>query len=91
MEELISQVSQIEEGKADEKTVAGFGANLDFILEDNDQLQKELAEKITQLEEVMAKEGISIVNKTNSMNISGAGSKGLQDVNAGQGNINISM
>ena len=85
------KLKKIEEDNYDEKTVSGFEANLEFILEDNQQLQKELAEKIKQLEEVMAKEGISIVNKTNTMKISGAGSKGVQDVNSGCGDINISM
>ena len=85
------KLAQIEEGKADEKTVIGIEANLEFILEDNEQLQKELAEKIKQLEEVMAKEGISIVKKSNTMNISGTGNKGIQDVNTNQGDINISM
>ena len=85
------KLAQIEEGKADEKTLAGFEAHLEFILEDNEQLQKELAGKIKQLEEVMAKEGISIVHKTNTMNITGADSKGLQDVNSRQGDVNILM
>ena len=74
------KLAQIEEGKADEKTVIGIEANLEFILEDNEQLQKELAEKIKQLEEVMAKEGISIVKKSNTMNISGDGNISIQDL-----------
>ena len=83
------KLKKIEEDNYDEKTVSGFEANLEFILEDNEQLQKELAEKIKQLEEVMAKEGISITTKANKMNVTGNQNISIQDVSS-NGNINIS-
>ena len=84
------KLKKIEDDDYDEKTVAGFEANLEFILEDNEQLQKELAEKIQQLEQLMAKEGINITTKTNTMNVTGDHNISIQDVDS-KGNINISM
>ena len=83
------KLKQIEEDNYTEETVAGFEANLEFILEDNENLQRELSEKIAELEKLMKQEGMSIIPKTNTMNVTGNDNISFQDVSS-QGNINIS-
>ncbi|RLD74897.1 MAG: hypothetical protein DRJ10_16270 [Bacteroidetes bacterium] len=83
------KLKQIEEDNYTEETVAGFEANLEFILEDNEKLQRELSEKIAELEKLMKQEGMSIIPKTNTMNVTGNDNISFQDVSS-QGNINIS-
>lgn len=83
------KLKQIEEDNYTEETVAGFEANLEFILEDNETLQRELSEKIAELEKLMKQEGMSIIPKTNTMNVTGNDNISFQDVSS-QGNINIS-
>ncbi len=78
----------IAENRHNEETIAGLKANLEFILEDNEDLQKQLAEKIKEVEELMKKEGIQSITKTNTMTTKGDGNINLQDINGGNITIN---
>ena len=60
----------IEQNKHNESTIAGLEANLEFILEDNEDLQKQLSEKVKDLELLMKKEGVDNSVKTNTINVS---------------------
>jgi len=59
-----------------------------MVLEDNEELQQELEAKVKEVEKVAAREGVSIVTKTNTMNVTGNKNISLQDINSG-GNISI--
>jgi len=78
----------IEQNKHNEATIAGLQANLEFILEDNEDLQKQLAEKLKEVEQLMKKEGIQSITKTNTMTTIGDGNINLQDINGGDITIN---
>ncbi len=60
----------IEQNKHTEGTIAGLEANLEFILEDNEDLQKQLAEKLKEVELLMKQEGIDNSIKISTINIS---------------------
>jgi hypothetical protein len=80
----------IEQNKHNEGTIAGVEANLEFILEDNEDLQKQLAEKIKEVEELMKKEGIDNSVKTNTINVSNStNTKIVQAVDTKGGDITI--
>ena len=60
----------IEQNQHNDDTIAGLKANLEFILEDNEELQKQLAEKLKEVELLMKKEGVDNSIKTNTINVS---------------------
>ena len=78
----------IEQNKHNDGTIAGLEANLEFILEDNEDLQKQLAEKIKEVESLMEKAGVQSITKTNTMTTTGDGNISLQDLNGGNITIN---
>lgn len=82
------KLEQIEANRNIEENVNSIKSNLEFVLEDNQQLQEQLAAMLTELQKIMQQEGVPMVNKTNTMNISGNTNISLQDINT-QGNITI--
>ncbi len=70
----------IEQNKHNEGTIAGLEANLEFILEDNKDLQTQLAEKVKEVELLMDKAGVQAITKNNNIRIKG-NSKVFQDIN----------
>lgn len=82
------KLDQIEQNQNIEANVNSIKANLEFVLEGNEQLQKELAAKIAELQDIMKKEGVPMPSKTNTMNITGNENLGLQDI-ISHGNITI--
>ncbi|TVQ14375.1 MAG: hypothetical protein EA361_07905 [Bacteroidetes bacterium] len=82
------KLQQIEANQQVEDNVNSIKANLEFVLEDNQALQSQLAAKLEELQNLMQKEGIPMPSKTNTMNIEGNENIGFQDINT-QGNINI--
>jgi hypothetical protein len=82
------KLQQIEENQNLEDNVNSIKANLEFVLEDNQALQSQLAAKLEELQGVMKQEGIQLVTKTNTMNVSGNENISFQDIST-QGNISI--
>lgn len=82
------KLEQIERNEHTEETVNSVKSNLEFVLEDNEELQKQLAAKLKELQNIMQREGVKMVTKTNTMNVSGNQNISLQDINSG-GNITI--
>lgn len=83
------KLKRIEEGDDSTENLTAFEAQLEFILDDNENLQKELAEKVQQIQQLMVREGISIKTISNTMNVSGDHNISIQDVDS-KGDINIS-
>lgn len=84
----------VEENKHTEDTITSLQSNLDFMLEDNEELQKKLADKIKELEVVMDKEGIQSVTITTTNTIGDNSNEnitiqGQTDFNTGGGDIII--
>lgn len=74
----------IEQNKHSEETIAGLKANLEFILEDNEDLQKQLAEKLKEVELLMKKEGVDNSVTTNTANVTNStNTKFAQGVSVG--------
>lgn len=73
------KLALIEQQKADTNTISGLKANLEFVLEDNEELRKELEEKVKAIDLLLKQSGIE-TNKTNSQVVSGDGAIGVQDV-----------
>jgi hypothetical protein len=69
----------IEQQKADAETIAGLKANLELMLDGNDELQKQLAEKVKEVE-LLLKQAGSQITKTNTINATG-NNKIYQDIN----------
>lgn len=82
------KLEKVESGEITEEDVNSIKANLEYVLEDNEELQKELSAKVGEVQKVAAREGVSIVTKTNTMNVTGNDNISLQDINSG-GNISI--
>jgi len=76
-----------EQKKYDQETISALKANLGMYLEDNDVLQKQLAEKVKEIDLLAKQAGVQNVTKTNTMNITGDRNIGLQDISGG--NIHI--
>jgi hypothetical protein len=70
------------------EAVNSIKANLEFMLEDNKDLQAQLAEKVAEVQKVMQQEGMQLITKTNTMTVTGDGNISLQDLSS-QGNISI--
>jgi len=82
------KLEKVETGEISEEEVNSIKANLEFVLEDNEELQKQLASKLEEVKKVADREGVSIITKTNTMNVNGNNNISLQDINSG-GNISI--
>ena len=84
----IEKLKLIEKGEYNDETIAGLKANLEYILEDNDELQQQLAKKVKKVNMDMEKAGVNVIHKTNTMNISGNANVNIQDVSGGKITIN---
>lgn len=82
------KLQQIEENQNLEDNVNSIKSNLEFVLEDNQALQSQLAAKLEELQGIMKQEGIQLVTKTNTMNVSGNDNISFLDIGT-QGNISI--
>jgi len=82
------KITEIEGSLNVEQNIAALQSQLEFMLEDNHELQRQLAEKLAGIHELLKKEGIPLPAKTNTINISGERNIALQDINT-QGNITI--
>jgi len=80
----------IEKNEHDDETIKSLQANLEFMLEDNEELQQQLAEKLKEIDTVMKKEGVNITTKTNTINITGDNNTAVQGIE-GKGDININI
>jgi len=56
----------IEENSANQEAIAGLKANLEFILEDNSDLQKQLAEKVKELDLLLKNQATQMTSKNTS-------------------------
>ncbi len=77
------KLQEIEADQHDEGTIKSIESNLEYVLEGNEALQKELAAKIEELQQIAAREGVPMVTKTNTITITGDGSKAFQDLKVG--------
>jgi hypothetical protein len=82
------KLEQIGHNSNVEENVNSIKANLEFVLEDNQALQSQLAAKLEELQSLMKKEGVPMPSKQNTMNITGNENIGFQDITT-QGNISI--
>jgi hypothetical protein len=81
------KLHQIEQNQQVEESVNSIKANLEFVLEGNQDLQNQLAAKLEEIQALMKKENVQMP-KTNTMTITGNENIGFQDINT-QGNITI--
>lgn len=81
------KLQQIEQNQQVEESVNSIKANLEFVLEGNQDLQNQLAAKLEEIQALMKKENVQMP-KTNTMTITGNENIGFQDINT-QGNITI--
>jgi hypothetical protein len=82
------KLEQIQQDDHTEEAVNSIKANLEFMLEDNKELQAQLAEKVAEVQQVMQREGMQLITKTNTMTVTGDSNVSMQDINS-QGNISI--
>lgn len=73
------KLALIEQQKADAVTIAGLKANLELMLDGNEELQKELAEKVKEVDLLLKQAGVQ-TTKTNTINATG-NNKIYQDIN----------
>lgn len=79
----------IENNEHNEDTINSLKSNLDFILEDNDDLQAQLAEKLKELDLLMKQEGVDSSVTTNTINVgNNSNPKIVQGINT-KGDITI--
>ena len=78
----------IEENQHDESTIESLKSNLEFMLEDNQELQQQLSQKLKEIQEISQREGIKITTTTNTINITGDNNTTIQGVSS-KGDINI--
>lgn len=67
------KLAMIEQNQHDEETIIGLKANLESILEDNNELQTQLTEKLKEIERLMKGNGVKNITKTNTVIVSGTG------------------
>lgn len=82
------RLSLIEKQEANEQTINDLKSDIRSIIEDHDELQKELAEKVKDVDLFMQQAGIPI-NKTNNINNTGNENIINQDINSRNININF--
>ncbi len=82
------KLALIEQNQHSEDTIIGLKANLETVLEDNDVLQNELAEKLKEIEKLMKENGVKNVTKTNTVIVSGTGHITAVDINESTITIN---
>ena len=77
------KLHEIETNQHDEETIKSIESNLEYVLEGNEALQKQLAAKIEELQQIAAREGVQMITKTNTIHITGDHNKAFQDVKVG--------
>jgi len=77
------RLALIEKQEANEQTVIDLTSDIRSLVEDNDELQKELAEKVKEVDLLLKQAGMQIT-KTNTINVTGNSNKVFQDI---KGNI----
>jgi len=80
----------IEQNKHSDDTINTLKANLEFMLEDNDELQKQLADKVGEVTKLAEKEGIKNVTKYIDISIKGDKDIVLVDFKGGDLDLSIS-
>lgn len=85
---VVETLEKVESGEASEEEVNSIKSKLEFVLEDDEELQKQLAEKLEEVKKVADREGVQMVTKTNTMNVTGNNNISLQDIDS-NGNISI--
>ena len=85
---VIEKLEKAEQDQISEEEVNSIKSQLEFVLEDNEELQKQLAAKLEEVQKVADREGVSIITKTNTMNVTGNNNISLQDIDS-DGNISI--
>jgi hypothetical protein len=83
------RLEMIEKMQANEETINQLKTNLDDLLYENQDLQKQLEEKLAELQKTISSAGISIT-KTNTVNIEGNNNSVFQDINKSTINYNNS-
>ncbi len=81
------KLTLIKQQKADHATIDGLKLILEFVLEDNEELQQELAEKLQEIDKLAADLDITIP-KVNTATITGNGKIVIQDV---QGHVSLNF
>jgi predicted metal-dependent hydrolase len=82
------RLALIEKQKADEQTINDLKSDIRSIVEDNEELQKELAEKVKEVELLLKKANVQIT-KTNTVNITGNENTVFQDITGNVTNMKI--
>lgn len=85
---VVETLEKVESGEISEEDVNGIKNKLEFVLEDDEALQQQLAAKLEEVQKVADREGVSIITKTNTMNVTGNNNISLQDIDS-DGNISI--
>ena len=73
----------IQQNKYSKETIIGFTANLETILEDNEDLQKQLAERLMEIERLMLENGVQST-VSNTIIVTGNNNKNIQDIKNSQ-------
>jgi len=74
------RIELIEKTEANEDTINQLKTNLDDVLYNNKNLQKELLEKVKEIELLMKNEGIQNISKSNTINVTGSSNKIMQGI-----------
>jgi len=73
------KLNQIAENKVNQETILGLKVNLEYVLEDNDLLQKQLSEKIKELGVLLKNNGIQIT-RNNITSVTGNANMVFQNI-----------
>jgi len=81
----------IEKSQANEEAIKGLSSSLDDVLYGNEELQKQLAEKLKEIETIMQRENInnSVTTTTTTITTTGDGNKIGSNVDTGGGDFII--
>mgnify|MGYP001031530899 CR=1 FL=1 len=85
---VVETLEKAENGEVSDDDLNSIKSKLEFVLEDNEELQKQLAAKLEDVQKVADREGVTMVTKTNTMNVTGNNNISLQDIDS-DGNISI--
>ncbi len=83
------RLEMIERMEASEKEIEALKVSLDDLLYENEELKKQLEQKLAEVQNALQAAGINI-QKTNTINITGDGNIALQDIQGGNINLNVS-
>jgi hypothetical protein len=81
------KIALIQQQKADSETIAGLKANIEFVLENNEELRKELDEKVKALDLLLKTNNTQTI-KTNTIKNVGNNNIFNQDINNSKINNN---